>query len=49
MSMDDFTAKAKAVGLDLPQLALLLATIQSAAKDVVSTLDQQPANWTWPA
>ena len=48
MSMDDFTAKAKAVGLDLPQLALLLATIQSAAKDVVSTLDQQPANWTWP-
>ena len=49
MSLEDFTAKAKAVGLDLPQLALLLATIQSAAKEVVGILGQQSANWSWPA
>jgi len=47
-SNDDFIAKAKVVGLDLPQLTSLLTSIQSAAREVMGILGQQPANWKWP-
>ncbi len=47
-SNDDFIAKAKVVGLELPQLTSLLTSIQSAAREVMGILGQQAANWKWP-